>query len=114
MNDVYKSTEEYNLGIKRKVLLVFDYMIADVDSSKEFHPVVTELFISGKKLLHHDIPKKRERLQIFINNSSDTEFDKLKSFYRKCTTEPYILLVFDTTLPSSNLFRYQEFLLESI
>lgn len=58
MNDVYKSTEECNLGIKRKVLLVFDYMIADVDSSKEFHPVVTELFISGKKPLHHDIPNK--------------------------------------------------------
>ena len=31
-----------NLGKKRKVIIVFDDMIADVISNKELNPVVTE------------------------------------------------------------------------
>ena len=31
MQDVYKNVEEYNLGQKRKVLIVFDDMIADMN-----------------------------------------------------------------------------------
>ena len=30
MQDVYKNTEEYNIGKKRKILIVFDDMIADM------------------------------------------------------------------------------------
>ena len=50
MNDVYKSIEEYNPGKKRKVLIVFDDMIVDIISNKKLQPVVTELFIRGRKL----------------------------------------------------------------
>ena len=39
-----------NLGKKRKVIIVFDDMIADVINNKELTPVVTELFIRGRKL----------------------------------------------------------------
>ena len=39
-----------NLGKKRKVIIVFDDMIADVINNKELNPVVTELFIRGRKL----------------------------------------------------------------
>ena len=49
MKDVYDSTEEYNPGNKQKVLIVFDHMTADIISSKKLHPVVTELFIRGRK-----------------------------------------------------------------
>ena len=49
MQDVYKNTEEYNLGKKRKVLIVFDDMIADVINNKKLNPIVTELFIRDKK-----------------------------------------------------------------
>ena len=45
MQDVYKNIEENNLGKKRKVLTVFDDMIADMINNKKFNPVVTELFI---------------------------------------------------------------------
>ena len=45
MDDIYKNTEEYNPNKKRKILIVFDYMIADMLS-----PIVTELFIRGRKL----------------------------------------------------------------
>ena len=50
MQDVYKNIEEYNLGKKRKVLLVFDDMIADIINNKKLNPVVAELFIRGRKL----------------------------------------------------------------
>ena len=50
MQDVYKNIEEYNLGKKRKVLIVFDDMIADMINNKKLNPVVTELFIRGRKL----------------------------------------------------------------
>ena len=50
MQDVYKNIEEYNLGKKRKLLIVFDDMIVDVINNKKLNPVVTELFIRGKKL----------------------------------------------------------------
>ena len=50
MNDVYKSIEEYSPGKKRKVLIVFDDMIVDIISNKKLQPVVTELFIRGRKL----------------------------------------------------------------
>ena len=39
-----------NLGKKRKVIILFDDMIADVINKKELTPVVTELFIRGRKL----------------------------------------------------------------
>ena len=50
MQDVYKSIEEYNLRKKRKVLIVFEDMIADMINDKKLNPIVTELFIRGSKL----------------------------------------------------------------
>ena len=34
MQGVYKNIEEYNLGKKRKVLIVFDDMVADMINKK--------------------------------------------------------------------------------
>ena len=50
MEDVYKNIENYNPGKKRKILIVFDDMIADTINNKKLNPVVTELFIRGGKL----------------------------------------------------------------
>ena len=49
MQDVCKNTEEYNLGKRRKVLIVFDDMLADMISNKKLNLIVAELFISGRK-----------------------------------------------------------------
>ena len=35
MDDIYKSIEEYNPNKKRKILIVFDDMIADMLSNKK-------------------------------------------------------------------------------
>ena len=50
MQDVYKDIEEYNLGKKSNVLIVFDDMIADMINNKKLNSVVTELFIRGRRL----------------------------------------------------------------
>ena len=49
MQDVYKNIEEYNIGKKRKILIVFDDMIVDMINNKKLNPAVTELFIKGRK-----------------------------------------------------------------
>ena len=45
--DVYKNIKEYNLG--NKVLIVFDDVIADMINNKRLNPILTELFIRGRK-----------------------------------------------------------------
>ena len=50
MGDIYKNIEERNPNKKRKILIVFDDMIADMLSNKKLNPIVTELFIRSRKL----------------------------------------------------------------
>ena len=50
MDDIYKDIEEYNPNKKQKILIVFDDMIADMLINKKLNPIVTELFIKGRKL----------------------------------------------------------------
>ena len=50
MNHIYKNIEEYSPNKKRKILIVFDDMIADMLSNKKLNPIVTVLFIRGRKL----------------------------------------------------------------
>ena len=50
MNDIYKNIEEYNSNKKQEILIAFDDMIADMLSNKKLNPIVTELFIRGRKL----------------------------------------------------------------
>ena len=40
MEDAYKNIEEYNLGKKRKLLIVFDSMITDMINKKVVTKVV--------------------------------------------------------------------------
>ena len=50
MIDVYKNIEDYNPIKKCKMLIVFDDMIVYICSNKKLNPIVTELFIRGRKL----------------------------------------------------------------
>ena len=56
MQDVYKNIEEYNLGKKRKVLIVFDDMIGGKINNKKLNPIVIEL------LLYNHILKCQKKL----------------------------------------------------
>ena len=50
-DDIYKNIEEYNPNEKRKILIVFNDMIGDMLSNNNFNPIVTKLFIRGRKLI---------------------------------------------------------------
>ena len=94
MQEVYKNIEEYNLGKKCKILIVFDDVIVDMTNNKKHNQVVTELFIRGRTLnisvvfitqsyfkvlkdvrlnsthlFMMKIPNKRELQQIVLNHS---------------------------------------------
>ena len=112
-------------------------MIADMINNNKLNPIVTELFIRGRKLnisivfitqsyfkvpkdvrlnsTHFfiiKIPNKRELQQIALNHSSDIDFKDFIKIYKKCTTGPYSFLVNDTTLPSDDPLRFRKNLLE--
>ena len=50
MFDIHKNIKDYNPNKKRKILIVFDDMIADMLSNKTLNPIVAELFIRSRKL----------------------------------------------------------------
>ena len=108
MQHNYKYIEEYNIGNKRKILIVLDDMIADMINNKKLHPVITELIIRARKLnislvfitqsyfevakdvrlnsTHFfimKIPNKRELQQIALNHSSDVDFKDFITIYKK-------------------------------
>ena len=49
VDDVYENLEDYSTTTKR-VLMLFDDMIVDMESNKKIGPIVTELFLRGRKL----------------------------------------------------------------
>ena len=136
MQDVYKNIEDYNPEKKRKVLIVFDDMIAVMINNKKLDSIVTELFIRGRKLKisivfitqsYFKVPKdvrlnsthffimkisnKRELQQIALNYSSDIDFNDFMKIFKKYTAEPYSFLVNDTTLSSDDPLRFRKNLL---
>ena len=50
MDDVYRNTDDYNPSRRRKVLIIFDDMIADIMSNKKFQAMIKDLFIRCRKL----------------------------------------------------------------
>ena len=50
MDKIYEKVEEYNPNKKHKILIVFGYLFADMFSKKELNPIITKLFIKGRKL----------------------------------------------------------------
>ena len=136
MQDLHKNIEDYNPIKKRKIILIFYDMIANMINNNKLNPEVTELFIRGRKLnisivfitqsyfkvpehvrlnsTHFFIMKitnKRELQQTALNNSSDIDFKDFMNIYKKCTAEPYSFLVNDTTLPSDGPLRFRKNLL---
>ena len=114
MQDVYKNIEEYNVDKERKILIVFDGMIADMINNKKLNSVVTELFITDRKsniflsfitqsyskvpkdvrlnsthFFIMKLPNKRELQQIALNHSSDISSKDFIKIHKKYTVEPY-------------------------
>ena len=107
VSDIYQNSAEYNPNKNRKILIVFDDMIADIIINEKLNPIFTELFIRGRKLNNSlvfntqscfAIPKnirlnstyyfimkvtnKRELQRIAFNNSSVIDFQDFMNLYK--------------------------------
>ena len=122
MDEVYENINDYNPRRKRKILIVFDDMIADIMTNKKFQAIIKELFIRCRKLnislvfitqSYFSVPKdvrlnsthylimkinnKREFQNIAINHSADIDYQDFMKTYRECTRELSKFLTIDTT-----------------
>ena len=50
IDGVYENLKDYDPTKKRRVLIVLDGIIADMESNKKLSPIVTKLFLSERKL----------------------------------------------------------------
>ena len=114
-------------------MIVFDDMIADMLGNKKLNPIVTELFISRRKLftlflspnitllfckiliqLQHTISLKKFQTKESFNKSHLIIHQILTLNKEICKAKPYLFLVIDTTLVSDNSSRFRKNLLERI
>ena len=139
MDDVYENINDYNLSRKRKILIVFDDMMADIKGNNEFQAITEEMFIRCKKLnislvfitqSYFSVPKdvrlnsthylimkinnKRELQNIAINQSAEIDYKDFIETYRECTKELFNFLTIDTTLPGSDPLRFRKSFFDSL
>ena len=138
MDDVYENISNYNPNRKRKVLIVFDNMIADIMTNKNFQPKIKELFIRCRKInislafitQSYSVPKdvrlnstycfimkinsKIELQNIAVNHSADIDYKDFIKICRECTKEPYNFMTIDATLPSTNPLRFRKNLFDTL
>ena len=50
MDDAFSNIDDYNTKRKRRILIIFDDMIADIMTNKKFQSIIKELFIRCRKL----------------------------------------------------------------
>ena len=129
MDDVYENIDDYNQSRKRRILIGFDDIIADIMANKKFQAIIKELFIRSRNLNIFSVPKdvrlnsthylimrinnKKELQNIGINHSADIDYKDFMKIYRECTKEPFSFLTIDTTLPASNPLRLRKILFQS-
>ena len=108
INHLYENLEDYNPARKGRVLIVFDDMIADMESNEKLSPIVTELFLWGWRVnislvfisqpyfkvrksvrlnaAHYFIMKsssKRKLKQVASKQSSNIHFKDFVKLYKK-------------------------------
>ena len=130
MNDVLDDINNYNKIRDKKVLIIFDDMIADIMRSEKFKAIVKELFIRCRKLnisvvfitqfyfrfpkdarltsTHYMLMKignKKELKSIAEENSGHLDFKDFLKIYNYCTKEPYSFMLVDTRPTARVTFR---------
>ena len=121
MNDVLENINNYNKIRDKKVLIIFDDMIADIMRIEKFKAIVKELFIRCRKLnisiafitqsyfrtskdarlnsthyLLMKISNKKELKGIAEEHSGHLDVKDFLKIYNYCTNEPYSFMMVDT------------------
>ena len=109
MDDVYENIDDYNPIRKRKKIIVFDDMIADITTNRRFQAIIKELFIRCRKLnislvfitqSYFSVPKdvrlnsthylimkidnRKELQNIAIDHSADFDYENSMKNYLEC------------------------------
>ena len=121
MNDVLDNINNYNKNSDKKVLIVFDDMIADIEYHKNFKRVITELFYRAHKInvsivfitqsyfralkdarlnstyyILMKIGNKKELKRIAEEKSGHLDYKDFLKIYHYCTKDPYSFMTIDT------------------
>ena len=118
MNDVLENINNYNKNRDKKVLIIFDDMIADIMRSEKFKAIVKELFIRSRKLnisiifitqsyfrtpkdarlnsTHYILMKIGNKKELKSIEYSKFEIKEFLKIYNYCTREPYSFMMVDT------------------
>ena len=110
MNDVFYDINNYNKNRDKKVLIVFDDMIADTEYNKNFKRIIKELFYRAHKINVSIVfitqsyfrALKDARLNsthyiiMKINNKKELKrIAECIKMYNYCTEEPYSFMTID-------------------
>ena len=133
MNDVLDDINNYNKNRDKKVLTVFDDMIADIEYDKNFKRIIKELFYKARTInvsivfitqsyvralkdarlnsTHYILMKignKKELKRIAEGKSGHLDYMDFLRIYDYCTKEPYSFMLIDTrptaTIPFKKIF----------
>ena len=130
MDDVFDDINNYNKNRNKKVLIVFDDMIADKEYNKNFKRIIKELFYRALKInvsiviitqsyfralkdarinsTHYMLMKisnKKELKKIVEEKSGHLDYKDFLKIYYHCTKEPYSFMTIDTKPAATIPFR---------
>ena len=130
MDDVLDDINNYNKNRDKKVLIVFDDMIADIEYNKNFKRIIKELFYRARKInasivfitqsyfralkearlnsMHYILMKignKKELNRIAEEKSGHLDYKDFLKAYNYCTREPYSFMLIDTRPTASVTFK---------
>ena len=134
MNDVLDDINNYSKNRDKKVLIVFDDMIADIEYNKNFKRIIKELFYRARKInlsivfitqsyfralkdarlnsTHYILMKignKKELKSIAEEKSGHLDYKDFLEMYNYCIKEPYFFITIDArptaTIPFKKIFN---------
>ena len=129
MDDVLDDINNYNKIRDKKVLIVFDDMIADIEYNKKFKRLIKELFHRARKIsvsivfitqsyfralkdarlniTHYMLMKigNKKELKRIEEKSGHLDYKDFLKIYNYCTREPYSFMLIDTRPTASVTFK---------
>ena len=130
MNDVLDDINNYDKNRDKKVLIVFDDMIADIEYNKSFKRIIKELFYRARKInasivfitqsyfralkdarlkstnyIIMKINNKKELKRIAEEKSGHLDYKDFLEMYNYCTKEPYSFMAIDARPTATKPFE---------
>ena len=130
VSDALSDIKNYNKNRDKKVLIVFDDMISDIEYNNNFKKIIKELFFRGRKInvsvvfitqsyfralkdarlnnTHYILTKinnKNELKKIAEEKSGDLDYKDFLKIYNYCTKEPYSFMLIDIRPTASVTFK---------